>query len=505
MDWPIHFALTSSFTHGDNFPAQNPLYSGQLISYPFFADFLSSILQVFNLSLQTSFALPGVLLGFVIFALLYSLGIILTNSQTKSILGLLIAIFWGGIGFIYYFKDLINSSNWWEFINYPPVEYTFYEQKNLWFFSFLYSELLPQRAMLLGIPLFLSSLILFINGLSTNNRNSFFISGILLGVMPFFHMHSFISLAMLLMVFIPFYLLKSNTADFENFKKSLFNLTVFSLPVLILFLLQIPLLLSVNLSQTIGFHLGWMSGQENLIIFWLKNTFLFIPLITLALFMFNRLLSNDNLTKAVFASSIILFIAPNIFRFAPWPYDNLKIFTYWYFINSFLVSSLLVYLYRKNLILKIIVPLVVMSLTLSGFIEVTRSLNSSKGQLRIFSAEDISLANLVKEKTIPNSTILAAAVHDHPASALAGRKLIIGFPGNAWSWGLSDWFQREQDVRAMLRAEPQTKVLLNKYDISYVLIGNREKYFEPLLNEQYFLQNFNLIAQMDDYKIYQVK
>ncbi len=38
-DWPIHIAIISSFVHGNNFPPQNPLYSGQLISYPFFQIF----------------------------------------------------------------------------------------------------------------------------------------------------------------------------------------------------------------------------------------------------------------------------------------------------------------------------------------------------------------------------------------------------------------------------------------------------------------------------------
>src|SRR3989304_691884 len=73
-DWPVHLAIISSFVHGNNFPPQNPLYSGQVISYPFFADFLSAILQVLGASLKISLVMPGTILGLSAVFLLYYLG-----------------------------------------------------------------------------------------------------------------------------------------------------------------------------------------------------------------------------------------------------------------------------------------------------------------------------------------------------------------------------------------------------------------------------------------------
>src|SRR3972149_11384836 len=73
-DWPVHIAIISSFVHGNNFPPQNPLYAGQTISYPFFADFLSAVFQVIGSNLKSSLVMSGITLGLSAIVLLYYLG-----------------------------------------------------------------------------------------------------------------------------------------------------------------------------------------------------------------------------------------------------------------------------------------------------------------------------------------------------------------------------------------------------------------------------------------------
>src|SRR3990170_8660807 len=119
-DWPVHLAIISSFVHGDNFPPQNPLYAGQIISYPFFADFLSAILQVLGASLKTSFVMSGIILGLSAVFLLYYLGTLLTKRKSTAIIGVFVGLFWGGLGFWYFFQDLVTSPNFWQTLTYPP-------------------------------------------------------------------------------------------------------------------------------------------------------------------------------------------------------------------------------------------------------------------------------------------------------------------------------------------------------------------------------------------------
>ena len=133
-------------------------------------------------------------------------------------------------------------------------------------------------------------------------------------------------------------------------------------------------------------------------------------------------------------------------------------------------------------------------------------MDTEKTKIQLWSESDIELANLLVEKTPPNSLILTAAIHDHPSTALAGRKTIIGFPGNAWAWGLSDWSQRENDVRTIFRADSIfTSYLLQKYQVDYVLISPRERSFESQVNDEYFSKNYTLVAQGENYKLFQIK
>lgn len=503
-DWPVHFAIISSFAKSDNFPPENPLYAGQIISYPFFADFLSSILQVLGVSLKTSIVFPSVVLSISSVFLVYYLGILITGKKSSAIVGLLVGLFWGGLGFLYFFSDLINSSNFFETLKFPLKEYTFYQEKNLWFFNFVYAELLPQRAFLFGLPMFLISLILLFIGLTNNKKSYLLVSGYIAGIMPFFHTHSYLSLLIISGSFILLTLITNfKNHGLEHVLRQIRNLLLyFASPIIGLGLIQLPIFLSIDLNQTIGFNWGWTKGTENFFVFWFKNTGLFWPLLIYSLL---KIKTNPS-AKYIGIASLILFVLPNIFRFAPWPYDNLKIMTYWYLISAFFVSASLIHLYNKGILSKIFVIILFVSLTLSGFMEVARILNTEKTKFLLWSREDQELANDLLEKTPPKSLVLTAAIHDHSSSALAGRKTIIGFPGNAWSWGLADWQQREIDVHAIFKGDPiYADFLLKKYNVDFVLISPREKFFEKDLNEMYFSQNYSLVSQKENYKIYKIR
>lgn len=503
-DWPVHIAIISSFVHGNNFPPENPLYSGQIISYPFFSDFLSSVLESLGASLKISLIIPGIVLSLASIALIYFLGVMLTAKKHLVLIGVIIGIFWGGLGFMYFIKDLITSGNFLETLKFPPYEYTFLQDKGFWFFSFLYSELLPQRAFLFGLPMFFSALILLILGIYQSERKYLALSGYLVGVMPFFHMHSYLSFLMISSVFIFLTFLTNLKEQGIKYALSKFKdiIVYFTLPIVGLGLIQAPVFLSVNLSQSLGLNWGWMKGNENFIVFWFKNSGFFWPLMILAFF----ILKKNTMARDLGLSSIVLFILPNIFRFASWPYDNLKIMTYWYLIGAFFVAISLSFVFQKGFLGKILSIILFVTLTLSGGIEIGRIMNTQKTQIPLWSKNDVELADTLKEVTPPKSLILTAAIHDHPSTALAGRKTIIGFPGNAWAWGLPDWYQREMDVHKIFRADSTyTFNLMKKYKVDYVLISPREIIFEPNLNEEYFLKNYPLVIQGEDYKLFQIK
>lgn len=502
VDWPIHLSFISSFLYGDNYPPQNPMHSGSITTYPFFVEFLSAVIRGLGASLKSSLVIPGAILSFTSILLLYSFGKLLFEKKTVVLVGLFIGLLWGGIGFIYFFQDIIGSAQVLNTLLFPPREYTFYAEKNLWFFSFLISELLPQRAFLLGMPIFITSATLIILGISTGSKTKMLLSGYLAAILPFFHMHSYISIlifsaSFIILNFIDITLTKNAVAV----KKYIYNVLAFYLlPIIGLGLIQLPFFLEVS-GNAFAPNIGWMKGDENFFIFWLKNTGFFWPLLLFAIFK-----SKNQLARNVVLSSISLFIVSNIFRFAPWPYDNLKILTYWYLISSFAVGWTLVYLWRKNYLLKFLSAILFVSLIASGVLEIVRVMNTDKTSIILWTKDDIELAKAVIEKTEPSSTILAAAIHNHPVNTLAGRKMVIGFPGNAWSWGFSDWQQREEDVRTIYKGDAlKAFSLLKRYNVSYVLISSREKAFEPFVNQSYFAQNFESTAVGTNWQLFKIK
>lgn len=513
-DWPLHAAMASNFAWGQNIPPQNPTFAGIPLIYPFFADFLSGALLLLGATLPVAFAVPGVVLTLSFFGLFVVVASHLISTDTllkspKSLVGmgaLFLSLFWGGLGWVYWLQEAFSSEvTLVETLLTPPREYTFWGEKGLWFFTFLYSEILPQRAFLFGLPLFFLVLILVITGWQRQKWRHITIAGVIAGLLPFFHTHTYLSMLFLSVTAAGIgglNLIRRDKTDRSSRKKYLKACFLFFVPFVILSVVQLPLFLSQ--SQGLPFEFGWMKKSENFFLFWFKNTGFFIPLYLLGLWKGKF----GGFGKLVGVSAWILFILPNLFRFAAWGYDNLKILTYWYLIGSVFVVAALAWLWnlsRIRLISRIGVILLLISLTLSGVVEVARLLPTHQKQIGLWSPQDQEFARELRQKTPPDAVFLTAAVHDHPVTALAGRKILLGFPGNSWSWGIEGWSERERDIHTMFRRGEEAKSLWKKYGIDYIVVGDKELWFEKELDEGFIAQNNELVMEWYTTKVYKVK
>ncbi|RJR15284.1 hypothetical protein C4579_02620, partial [Candidatus Microgenomates bacterium] len=179
-------------------------------------------------------------------------------------------------------------------------------------------------------------------------------------------------------------------------------------------------------------------------------------------------------------------------------------FTYWYLLSAPLVAGVLIWLWRKNLALRFVAVVLFLSLVVTGGLELTRLLQTNRTQIRLWNAQDIELSQQIRQKTDPKGVFLTAAVHDHPAVALAGRKTLLGYPGTIWSWGIAGWDIRERDVHTMFRGGEGAKRLWKKYDVGYIIISNRERGFEPELDEEIIASQSELVLEQGSTKVYQV-
>ena len=540
-DWPVHIAITANFAWGQNFPPQHPTFAGIPLTYPFMSDFLSAVLWRMGLNLPLSYVVPGIILSLVFFGLYVGVGKMLLTwnkaspAQTGGVqfetlhapppaflglIALLLSLFWGGIGFVYWLQEVsTNEAHLVEWLLTPPREYSFWSEKGLWFFTFLYSELLPQRAFLFGLPMFFLCLLLVYLDWQNRKKAYLLLAGLLAGVMPFFHTHSFMALWILVgsvgivwIVARVFSQLHSKLFRFRFLSRVLataFPLRLppakaftiylwFIVPFTLLTLIQLPLFRSS--SHLLKFNFGWVKGSENFFIFWFKNTGLFIPLWWLGFWKGNL----SGKVKLLGLASWSLFIIPNLIQFAAWGYDNLKLFTYWYLLGAFFVAVGLWWIWQRGFIGRLLSIILFVTLTLTGIVEVGRLIDTQHRQIGLWSREEQQIATKIRDLSAPDSIFLTAAIHDHPIATLAGRKTILGFPGNAWSWGIDGWYEREQDAHAMYKGGEVARSLWKKYAIDYIMVSDRERYFEKNINERFIGQNSELVLEEGTAKVYKV-
>ena len=92
----------------------------------------------------------------------------------------------------------------------------------------------------------------------------------------------------------------------------------------------------------------------------------------------------------------------------------------------------------------------------------------------LLTAEELQVATAVRTQTPERAIFLIGLQHNHPVPMLAGRSVVLGYPGWLSSWGF-EFAEREHDVRAIYALAPEAPQLLRKYHVDYVVIGPVER------------------------------
>src|SRR3990170_3147254 len=239
-------------------------------------------------------------------------------------------------------------------------------------------------------------------------------------------------------------------------------------------------------------HLGWMANEDNVFLFYLKNSGLFIPVLVGTL-IFSKNLSSSQRKFAI--PFILVFLITNVIQFTPWDWDNVKVLIYFYIGSIPFVAYGLASLWKSTY--KIIPIVLMLTLVFSGIISVARTTVSFYSENN---NEEIELAETIKKITEPRSRFLTAPVYNH-FILLTGRSILHGFAGSLWGQGV-DFSKRLEDIRKMYRGDRDAKDLLDQYKVDYVVIGPpeiREK-LEP--NLEFYKNNFPIIVQSENYYVF---
>lgn len=494
-DVPFHLMYISSFAWGNNFPPQNPDYAGGLSNYPFMPYILSAVLIELGANLITAFLVPLFILSLLIIALLIYVPWRITGEVWVAVLVPFIFLFSGGLGFYWFFQahglDIFSTVT--KFPNVFLDSSTDIPFKKINLMNVIFSSLLPQRGILFGLPIFLSVILLWFKSQS----RSTIVSALLVGSLPLLHPHTFITLIIILPFYLVVLFIKKSYRNFDYRSWIIFFIIVLIsvLPVIIFFYPKFNL----TSMKSIHFTKGWMLGGDNFIWYWFKNLGIFLPLIIVSLFS----KAVPKYLKLWYLPFIPLFIIANLIIFSPWDFDNHKFFNLWYLASAFLIAYFIVILFKnRNLVIKITATILLFFLIISGGIDILRTWNFSKGGWGLFNPGSQELAEFLKENTPSQSIFLSSTSHLSPI-ILSGRKYFVGYTGWLFAHGI-DYSQRLNNARIIYEGGEQSKLLIKKWGITHILIGNQEL-SEFSVNLPFFEENYEKIYDKNNYKVFVVK
>ncbi len=487
-DWAAHLSYAGSFAYGANFPPQLPLDPGHHLPYPFMIDFLAASLVPLGASLPTALVLSSALLAFAFAPVMYLAGMRLTRSRAVAALAPFIFTLSGGLSFIYFFGDL--QAKGLSVLAHLPREYSGLMAENYQWLTPLIASMLPQRSTLFGFAIVLIVLALLFTAVDRPGWQTFLFAGVVTGLSPAFHVHGYGTCVALAAFWSAFHRRREWIAFF--------------VPALALGI-PVVLWLLPEAGAQIRVQLGWLAmadgHHDNVLWFWAKNLGLFIPLLLIAQFSRNLLPTRY---AAHFAPIWLWFVVPNIWLFHPWDWDNQKFFVYWALLGSFLVAALVVRVARAGLPGAAAAVGMMLVLCLAGGLDAARNTDFTVSSIRFTDNAGLGVAAWSRTHTEPQAVFLAAYDHDSPISTLGARRVVLGYPGWIWTYGISDWIGREQDVQAMLQGKPEAGALLRRYDVKYVVIGPQERDAPFSANEGYWQSHAVLVYSNAEYHVYRV-
>ena len=487
-DLPFHLQVINSFLHSRNFPPEDPTYAGPRFAYPFLADFLTAMFVRGGASLRGAMLVQNLTLALALAGALHRWTWELTRDRLAGMLAPLLLLLSGGLGWWLLFGDLSESEHGiFRLLQRLPHDYTILSGNQWRWGNSLTTLLVPQRSMLFGLPLAISIFTQWWLAMDSGKVRGMIAAGAVTGLLPLIHSHSFaVVIAMGGCLAILFRQWRLWSAFFAA-------ALLIGAPE-VLWLMQGA---AARAQSFFGWHFGWDRGENNAIWFWFRNTGLFIPLLAYAVVWLRRGTPASRRVLLYYLPFTLCFLAPNLMKLAPWVWDNIKVHFYWYVASVPLVAWLLSHLWRRGGNWRAATGALLVALTLAGALDLWRVIARTT-QYREFDRQGMAIAEQILQRTGPRSLILHAPAYNSPVF-LTGRRSLLGYPGWVWSRGL-DTAPREDDIQRIYSGTPESRGLLERYQVDYVLIGPLEHATLPV-NEAYFAR-YPKAGESGEYRLY---
>ncbi len=430
-DLPLHISHIRSFQEGP-FPFLNPSYSSDYLRYPFGMNLYSSLWDSLGVPLGSHMFIVGVACSLLLLVLSYRLA-----------------------GWVSWICVLLGggSAGWTFLQNGRYLDF----QKDLAWKNIITSMWVPQRGLLIGIPIGLLLMRHFITVSRSPNSvpiQRMKLLGFLWGVLPFFHTHSFVFMSLFFGGLALFY---------NKWKVFVLHLKWAILPG------TLWILYATNFFQgasVIHFQWGWQKSFDSFFSFWFVNLG---PVLLLFIANFVILSARKKWEELkLFALLTLFFFFFQFVIFSVWDWDNLKLLIWVIFGFSALAWSTWIKelrLWQQSMLAVVI--------GLTGAITLVATMNGQKSAVTIFEKSELFEAEEILMELAGESRILTRPTFNHPVS-FHGKKLLMGFSGHLYSYGI-DYGPLQSKIEDVYLAKENWQESLKALDVDYIYWGPSEK------------------------------
>jgi hypothetical protein len=464
-DWSLHVSQVTRFVVAppSEWWTTSTYYAGGHYTYPFVSNLLSGLFVRLGLSYPAAMIGPSLLFWFATLATLFWFGRWMLGSGKQAVVAMTIFFCSAGFGLL----RVLDSLSWREAFLAPTRDYTQFVEYQWGTGNLFLGMFLPQRAFLLGFWIALFAWGMWLRGMEMSwGKRALWWStgaGILAGILPIIHMHSFMAVALLSA---PVALRFSQ----QKWRQSLVFggvTALISVPLYFMFVaggIENPEFFQINLFWTTDTFGDW-------IVQWVWQWGLALPVAAHALWLLRGKLSEVRWWALLSFSGV--FVIANLIQFQPTAWDNTKLFLWVYWGVSVLLAWYVASLWCRMGWPRFASVVLFIALIATGAHELLRSSQIEKYTYQATSRESYELALRVREGVPLNAVFATAPTHNHWVTMWTGRPIVLGY--TAWVWNFGFLYQeREKDMEQLFTNAAVRDELLDKYNVDYIVVGPDE-------------------------------
>jgi hypothetical protein len=470
-DLALHITYIKNFANGVSIWPDNPIYVFSRLRYPAGTDLFNALLTCMNVDLTRGLIWAGLLASLATFYALY---------RWAGAFGVAGFLFNGGVAGFQFFTTF-------KFLDYQG-------DKAIAWKSIPLSMFVTQRGLLYAIPVGLLLLWhwrekFFRNQGAARSPLPFWIELALYASLPLFHFHTFLALSIVLLLFFIF-------GDREARKHTALLVGSALLPAAFFVCLITD---NFRAGSVVALQPGWLQNDpdfavpvfhfasENWLLtiwnsyvapifgFWLTNFGMFIPLAAVVIGLGvwevwkNGMRWSGKLPEnlSFLFSATAIFLVVLFVKLAPWPWDNLKVLIWAYFL-------VLPFLWRDLIAKQPFPARVALCLALfgSGFVSLFGGLAAGKPGYAFADRGEIDFVGVALRRLPVEARFAAFPIYNHPL-LLHGRKVVMGYPGHLWTQGF-DYTDTNTKLSSLMHGEGDWAATAKQLGVRYMFWGREE-------------------------------